>query len=86
MTALLALLPGWGKWAALIVGGVLLVCVPFFYGKSIGRTQALADAAKIAINRISEMEKNDASFRSKPAHDRCVIFMRDSGLPIDQCD
>jgi len=39
-----------------------------------------------AGNRILEMEKNDEGFRELPALDRCRLFMRDSGLPIDHCN
>ena len=86
MMALLALMPSWGKWVAVALGGVLLVTVPFLYGRSVGRSQLQAEAAKIAFDRIAEMEKNDAAFKNKPAYDRCVIFMRDSGLPSDECN
>ena len=86
MTALLAFLPPWGKWAGVALLGVLLVTVPFLYGRHIGRAQSEANAAKIALDRINEMDRNDAKFRNLPAHDRCVIFMRDSGLPSSECD
>jgi len=44
------------------------------------------EAIKEASNRISNMEKSNADFRSKSAHDRCLVLMRDSGLPDSGCD
>lgn len=45
------------------------------------RTAARIEAGK----RIVEMEKSNAEFQKLPARDRCIAFMRDSGLPIDNC-
>jgi len=49
------------------------------------KDQVQAQAGKEAAERITNLEKNNADFRNLPAHDRCVVFMRDSGLPIDNC-
>lgn len=39
-----------------------------------------------AGKRIVEMETNDEAFRGLPAVERCRVFMRDSGLPVDHCN
>lgn len=46
------------------------------------RTAARIEAGK----RIVEMEKSNAEFQKLPARDRCIAFMRDSGLPANNCD
>lgn len=77
----------WPKIAAAGVAGALLASGPvFLYGKSIGRAGVELQAAKSALERIEQLEKNNANFKRLPGRDRCVIFMRDSGLPIEQCD
>lgn len=86
ITALLAMLPNWGKYVGAALLGAVLIFGPYLYGKHVGKTETQAEAARIAFDRIAEMEKNDAAFKNKPAHDRCLIFMRDSGLPSDECD
>lgn len=65
--------------AALIVGGA------FTYGKAVGRQGAAVEAANNALDRIEEMEKNNADFLALPDRERCLVFMRDSGLPEDYC-
>nr|WP_245206252.1 MULTISPECIES: hypothetical protein [unclassified Rhizobium] len=52
------------------------------------RTQdALKMAAiKEATSRISNMENSNADFRRKSPRDRCLVIMRDSGLPDSGCD
>lgn len=42
--------------------------------------------AKIALERVHIMEKNNANFRNLSDRDRCLVFMRDSGLPVSSCD
>ncbi|MFN7091524.1 MAG: hypothetical protein ACK4P4_13295 [Allorhizobium sp.] len=42
-------------------------------------------AAEAALNRIEDMEKNNADFLALPDRERCVLFMLDSGLPVDNC-
>jgi hypothetical protein len=51
-------------------------------GRELERAAARIEAAK----RIQDMEKNNAQFRSLSARDRCLAFMRDSGLPASHCD
>ncbi len=46
------------------------------------QTKARIEAGK----RIVEMEANNEAFRKLPALERCRAFMRDSGLPVDECD
>lgn len=54
--------------------------------RSEGRELERAAAAAEAINRIQDLEKNNATFRSLPSRDRCLVLMRDSGLPDAGCD
>jgi hypothetical protein len=56
-----------------------------WHGKALGKEEARAEAAVEAVDRISNMEKNNATFRNLPARDRCLVIMRDSGLPTENC-
>jgi len=67
-----AILFGWHKFA---------VYSAFRDGVASEQTKARIEAGK----RIIEMEKNNAGFSKLPARDRCIAFMRDSGLSIDNC-
>ncbi len=86
-----ALNPAWLKIAA---GGMLcafaLTTGSYHLGKSVGRSSERAElelqAAKNALKRITEMEKNNASFRGLAPRHRCLAFMRFSGLPDSACD
>lgn len=51
-----------------------------------GRVLERAAAAAEAIHRIQELEQSNAKFRSLPSRDRCLVLMRDSGLPDSECD
>jgi len=55
-------------------------------GVSDGKAQERQAAIIAAGKRIVEMEKNNEAFRTLPARDRCLAFMRDSGLPDHHCD
>lgn len=74
----------------LIVAGIMIVLGYHFnavrQARNEGREQERAAARIEAGKRIQEMEKNDAAFRSLPARERCLAFMRDSGLPTTECD
>lgn len=72
--------------AGFLVGASLALAPAFFYGKSVGRDAERLEAAKNAIERIDQMGKNNANFLKLPSHERCVVFMRDSGLPVNECD
>lgn len=52
--------------------------------------QGVADTKKAALveayKRVAEREKNDDEFRKLTDRGRCLVFMRDSGLPTDNCD
>ena len=65
--------------AALIVGS------SYTYGKAVGRQGAAVEAANNALDRIEDMERNNADFLALPDRERCLVFMRDSGLPEDHC-
>lgn len=81
------LIPGWVKLgAAAVLGAALLSIVSFQIGKREGKSTAQIEAAKEAVNRIKNLEKNNASFRNMSDRHRCLVFMRDSGLPDSACD
>ncbi len=81
------LIPGWLKMgAAAVVGAALLSAASFQIGKREGKSVTQIEAAKAALNRINTLEKNNASFRSLSDRHRCLLFMRDSGLPDSACD
>lgn len=85
------LIPNWLKFG---MAGVIAVIViaggSFALGKREGKNELRADlevqAAKEALKRIDNLEKNNASFRNLDAHHRCLVFARDSGLPDTTCD
>jgi len=82
-----SLIPGWLKiGAAAVAGTVLLSAASFQIGKREGKSVTQIEAAKAALNRINTLEKNNASFSSLPDRHRCLVFMRDSGLPDSACD
>lgn len=82
-----ALMPSWLKFAAgSLVALVLVSGGSYAIGKREGRSQAQADAASAALDRINTLEKNNASFRNLDDRHRCLVFMRDSGLPESSCD
>ncbi len=81
------LIPGWVKLgAAAVLGAVLLSIASFQVGKREGKSAAQIEAAKEAVNRINNLEKNNASFRNMSDRHRCLVLMRDSGLPDSACD
>jgi hypothetical protein len=88
---MLKLLPDWLPTAgialiALSLGVFLGSAVGIMNGRALGKAEAKAEAAAEAIKRVTDMEKNNATFRNLPARERCRVFMRDSGLPADNCD
>lgn len=81
------LIPVWVKLgAAVVLGATLLSITSFQVGKREGKSAAQLEAAKEAANRINNLEKNNASFRNMSDRHRCLVFMRDSGLPDSACD
>ena len=77
-------------WLKIGVAIILTVLAAYQFGRWIGandaRVAAQMEAIKEASSRISNMEKNNADFRSKSARDRCLVLMRDSELPDTGCD
>ncbi len=77
-------------WLKIGVAIILAVLVAYQLGKWTGakdtRVAAQMLAIKEASSRISNMENNNADFRGKSARDRCLVLMRDSGLPNSGCD
>ncbi|OCJ68591.1 hypothetical protein A6U97_08025 [Agrobacterium tumefaciens] len=81
------LIPAWLKLgAAAVLGTALLSVASFHIGKREGRSETQIEAAKEAVKRITNLEKNNASFRNMSDRHRCLVFMRDSGLPDSACD
>ncbi|NTA10804.1 hypothetical protein [Agrobacterium tumefaciens] len=81
------LVPGWLKiGVAAVAVTALLSAASFQIGKREGKSAAQIEAAKAALNRINTLEKNNASFRNMSDRHRCLVFMRDSGLPDSTCD
>lgn len=81
------LIPGWVKLgAAAALGAAVLSIASFQVGKREGKSAAQIEAAKEAVNRINTLEKNNASFRNMSDRHRCLVLMRDSGLPDSACD
>ncbi|KKX24300.1 hypothetical protein [Rhizobium sp. LC145] len=72
--------------AGAIVGGALMAAPAYFYGRQEAAEAAKIEAAKNALNRIEKLEKNNANFRRLSDRDRCLVFMRDSGLPERECE
>lgn len=77
----------WIKIGAGGIAGALIVAAPIYLaGRGDGRDAARLEAAKEAATRITNLEKNNANFRKLSDRDRCLVFMRDSGLPDSVCD
>lgn len=72
--------------AGALVGAMLAYYPGYLQGKSVARSQIEAEAAKEALERIQTLEKNNAAFKSLSDRDKCVEFMRFSGLPDSECD
>jgi hypothetical protein len=72
--------------AGAAIGAVLVFYPAKWIGRSEGRAAVQAEAAKEALARIDNLEKNNANFRKLSDRDRCLVFMRDSGLPDEACD
>lgn len=70
----------------LLAGIALASPLAYHSGKRAERDSAALEAAENALNRIEDMEKNNADFLALPDRERCLAFMRDSGLPEDSCD
>lgn len=51
-------------------------------GKEAMRQTAIIEAGK----RIKQLETNNDAFRNSSARERCLAFMRHSGLPDTACD
>lgn len=73
-----------------ILSAIAIVSIAYGIGQWQGRSAATAKAearaVKLALERIQELEKNNAEFKSLDAHNRCLVFARDSGLQDDICD
>jgi hypothetical protein len=68
-----------------LCSGCIVYGPAYLHGKSVARSQIEAEAAKEALERIKDLEQDNANFKSLSDRDRCIVFMRDSGLPDDIC-
>ncbi|WP_434732892.1 hypothetical protein NL154_15060 [Rhizobium sp. YTUHZ044] len=83
---MLSLIPDVIKLPAAVALGAVLAFYPVkWIGAGEERQAQQVKAAKEALDRINTLEKNNATFRNLPAFERCRVFMRDSGLPADEC-
>lgn len=77
----------WLKIGASVVAGLLIgFAAGEWSGGRIERAKMEAAAAKDALERIEQLEKNNADFKRGTDRERCLIFMRDSKLPADNCN
>ncbi|WCK15385.1 hypothetical protein G6L41_017315 [Agrobacterium tumefaciens] len=82
-----ALIPNWVKIAAAgLLCAAALASGSYWMGKREALSEVKIEAAKEALDRINTLEKNNASFRNLTDRGRCLVFMRDSGLPDSACD
>jgi hypothetical protein len=83
----IALIPGWFR--SLLTGaaiGFAAFGAGHWHGASTERDQARLAAHEEALKRITDMEKTNADFLALPDRERCLVFMRHSGLPDSACD
>jgi len=67
--------------------GISIAAFPIYLkGKSAGREETRAEAAIEALDRIEGMEDRNANFSKLSDRERCRVFLRDSGLPVEACD
>jgi len=88
LAALLATTAGRAVLGAL--AGAALITGVVVYARHDAYQQAVADtkvaAAKDALIRVSTMEHNNVAFKNMSLLQRCLAYMRDSGLPASACD
>jgi len=86
LRALFGIVP-WQAWA--LAGAVTIAGAWHWRATSAAYERGKADERQAAViaagKRIIEMEKANETFRNLPALERCRRFMRDSGLPDDEC-
>jgi hypothetical protein len=75
-----------GRWFIAVLA--FFVWLQFHDAKVRSRERAAiqSEQAAIALKRIKDLEKNNADFNKLSDRDRCLVFMRDSGLPDAGCD
>lgn len=67
--------------------GISLATIPIYLkGKSAGREESRVEAALEALDRIKNMGVRNENFSKLPDRERCRVFLRDSGLPVEACD
>ena len=73
------------------IGGAIAVAlaaigIAYVQGRADGVKITEAEAGKRALERIGQLEKSNANFNRLDDRGRCLVFMRDSGLPDGACD
>jgi hypothetical protein len=82
-----ALIPNWLKIASVgLLCAALLSSGSYWLGKSVERADLVVKATTKAISKIQTMEENNAAFRDLTPRHKCLVLMRDSGLPDSACD
>jgi hypothetical protein len=85
--AFLALIPSWLRTVIICAAiGIAAFAAGHWRGEATERADARLEAHEEALQRIQNMEKNNADFLGLPDRERCLVFMRDSGLPDSACD
>jgi|GEM_PF-6639715 len=69
-----------------LVGALLVAGPVYLAGRSDGRDAGRLEAAKQSVQRMQQLEKNNAEFNRLSDRDRCLVYMHDSGLPDSACD
>lgn len=87
MEVISGLLP-WRAWAGIAAG--LAVLGGLWYVDRAAYTRGVTDtqqkAQVEAVRRVTDMEKTNEKFRALSPLDRCRALLRDSGLPVNECD
>ncbi len=74
-----------------LIGGAIAavlatIGIAYVQGRADGVKITEAQAGKRALERIGQLEKSNANFNRLDDRGRCLVFMRDSGLPDSACD
>lgn len=75
---------GIGVAVAVILAGAYYWQIRAAYNRGVQAERIAAERA--ATKRIENTRKNNEKFKKLSARDRCLAFMRDSGLPEHHCN
>jgi len=73
-------------WGASVIAVFAVLYGVYSFGQRSERASAEIRESKKAIQRLNDLEKNNAAFRNLSPRHRCLEFMRDSGLSEDNCE